>query len=85
MHYSEVEQCQTMTSVVPMWIEEVQTSCVGDGQAQELIPVMLLTPQKKPESTYENGILKYEGRLYVGDQGERKKEANPGSTLLSTG
>lgn len=61
---------QAITAVVPTWISEVSESYEGDQKVQQIIAEILLHPDSQPNYSYKQGVLKYKGRIYIGDKGE---------------
>lgn len=59
-----------ITSMQPLWMQEVIQSYEGDELAQEAILECTLRPLDVSYFHYLDGILKYKGRIYVGDSGD---------------
>lgn len=61
------EDCQAITVVIPEWIQDIQNSYEGDIQAHKMLS--MIGTDSDPNRTYslESGILRYKGRIYVGD------------------
>lgn len=62
-----------ITAVQPLWMQEVIQSYEGDDCAQEAILECTLSPQNVSYFNYQNGILKYKGRIYVGNTGDLRE------------
>lgn len=69
-----VEQNQgelvAITHGVPKWVLELQSSVVDDPQAIEYIVQALSDVIGPKESYYQQGILMYRGKVFVGSSGE---------------
>lgn len=61
---AELEQ---ITILQPAWVQELNDSYVGDPLAQEGIAECTIEPQGVSFYQYCDGILKYKGKLYVGE------------------
>ena len=58
--------CLAITTAKPLWIKELQESYNSDSQCQSIISQLLLDQAAQPQYEWNNGLLKYGGRLYVG-------------------
>ncbi|XP_020082482.1 uncharacterized protein LOC109706087, partial [Ananas comosus] len=58
-----------ITTVIPSWVAELAASYRGDEKCQQLISKLLLQPDPQSKYTYSQEMLRYKGRIYVGDQG----------------
>lgn len=68
---SELSQ---ITILQPAWVLELIESYVGDEMAQQGIAECTLEPQGVSFYYYSDGILRYKGKLYVGqNSGLREK------------
>jgi hypothetical protein len=56
--------------VTPVWIAEVQDNYSEDDQCEELLAKLSIEPQAETNYTLNNGILRYEGKIVVGDSSE---------------
>ena len=66
-------ECTVITTIVPEWIKEVISSYQGDDWAQNSIKEVLLKLDQIPNLSYQNGALKFKGRVVVGSRGEIRK------------
>ena len=64
---TSLNSCQAISSVKPGWIAELQKSCETNSYYEDLITQLLLDPNSHTEYTLIDGILKYRGKIYVGD------------------
>ncbi|XP_071918893.1 uncharacterized protein [Coffea arabica] len=58
--------CLVITSVTPLWIQELQRSYDVDPQCQSIISQRVLDPTSQSQYEWDQGLLKYSGKLYVG-------------------
>ncbi|XP_071929042.1 uncharacterized protein [Coffea arabica] len=58
-----------MTCVIPEWAKEVMESYQGDEEVQEMIKGLVLTPGSLQDYSYQDGIVRYKGRVVVGKEG----------------
>ncbi len=65
---------QTLTTVIPTWVKEVSKSYEGDSKAQQIIAEVLLQPGSQVNYSYQQGVLRYKGRIYIGNKGTLRKE-----------
>ncbi|XP_027083512.2 uncharacterized protein [Coffea arabica] len=66
--------CTELTCVLPEWMKEVIGSYQGDEEVQNMIRQIVRTPGNPPEHSYQDGILRYKGRIVVGSAGEIRKK-----------
>lgn len=52
---------------VPVWLEEVQRGYAQDDHATQLIAKLTLQPDACPPFSFNAGILRYQGRIWVGE------------------
>lgn len=64
------EQCLPITAVVPEWVQDIKRSYEEDIFAHKILS--LIETDGDPERHYklESGLLKYKGRIYVGETTE---------------
>lgn len=65
----EEEQCSALTTLTPAWIDQLQESYVGDEEAQAAIFELLNFLYNVSQYHYQDGILRFKGRLFVGTYG----------------
>ncbi|KAL0374355.1 UNVERIFIED_CONTAM: Transposon Ty3-G Gag-Pol polyprotein [Sesamum radiatum] len=67
----EPDQCQTygISTQLPLWMQELQTSYEGDTLFQSVLQAKILDPQSHPEYQYESGVLRKGNKLCVGSHG----------------
>nr|XP_027063053.1 uncharacterized protein K02A2.6-like [Coffea arabica] len=79
MHYPEEAarrkgDCRNDMCVIPEWVKEVEESYQGDAEVQEMIRSLILTPGSLQDYSCQNGILKYKGRVVVGNGGQIRRK-----------
>jgi hypothetical protein len=67
-------ECQAVSAVVPQWLTHVQTSYDKDPEALSLIAKLSLDPTAAPHFILKEGILRYKGRIWLGDDPELKNK-----------
>ena len=50
----------------PVWIQGILNSYDTETQAQQLLHKLTANPEEEPEYSLENGLLKHQGRIWVG-------------------
>ncbi|XP_071902770.1 uncharacterized protein [Coffea arabica] len=58
--------CLALSVVKPLWIQELQGSYDSDPQCQNTISQLILDPAAYLQYEWDSGLLKYNGKLYVG-------------------
>ena len=58
--------CLAITTTKPLWIKELYESYNSDSQCQNVNSQLLLDPASQPQYEWNNGLLKYSGKLYMG-------------------
>jgi hypothetical protein len=56
-----------ISSVTPKWISEVEDSYSVDPLCQQLLEQLLLDANSKPDHSITAGIIRYKGKIYVGN------------------
>lgn len=56
----------TITSVIPLWTEEVEKSYEQDEHCKQLLEQLSLAQEPDSLYTLHSGVLRYKGRIYVG-------------------
>ncbi|KAL0355176.1 UNVERIFIED_CONTAM: putative mitochondrial protein [Sesamum radiatum] len=61
-------ECQTygISTQLPLWMQELQTSYEGDTLFQSILQAKILDQQSHPEYKYESGVLRRGNKLCVG-------------------
>lgn len=67
-------QCQVVSARHPSWLQGVIYSYNNDPEAQAIISGIVTQNSQYVHITYDKGILKSEGRIYVGAQGASREQ-----------
>lgn len=59
-------QICALSVVVPLWLNEVQEGYKTDPATEQLLTQVLLSPDRYPHYTLQQGVLRYKGRIWVG-------------------
>ncbi|KAL2252670.1 UNVERIFIED_CONTAM: Retrovirus-related Pol polyprotein from transposon [Sesamum indicum] len=62
-------QAHAISTEISLWIQEVQTSYVGNTLFQTIIQSKVIDITSFPDYSYESGVLKKGGRICVGSHG----------------
>ena len=65
--FVEEDSCQAVSIAVPIWLQEVTTSYHSDKNCSKLLQELALDPQSNPGFSLQSGILRYKGRIYIGE------------------
>ena len=63
-----------LSCVVPVWIERVTTSYSEDTKCQDFIAKLSLDKAVVPSMALQNGIVRYKGRILIGQSGNLKSQ-----------
>lgn len=61
------EQCNDVSLVTPVWMEEVGQSCENDSHCQELLSQLAINANVEGQYSLHSGVIRYQGRIYVGN------------------
>lgn len=64
--FAEEGSCLAITTIHPAWIEEIVTTYDGDEVVQDIIAELVTCPYNVSHFSYNEGLLRYHGKLYVG-------------------
>ncbi|WVZ95213.1 hypothetical protein U9M48_041007, partial [Paspalum notatum var. saurae] len=64
---SHTASCAAITTVSPHWLDEVLQGYTADTHAQDLIAKLLLDPTAVPSFSLSAGLLRYKGRIWIGN------------------
>ncbi|CAO2151592.1 unnamed protein product [Urochloa humidicola] len=59
--------CSALSSSIPKWIEEVVEGYQHDDKALSMIAKLVIDPQAIPQYTLHDGILRFNNRIWIGD------------------
>lgn len=63
----ELASCSALSCVQPTWMQEVVDSYTQDSVAQQAIQQLIIAPDSVPLHSYQQGILRYKGKVYIGN------------------
>jgi len=64
----------TITILVPEWFQEIIASYEGDEKVKALLERAAINRDEGEEYSLVGGLLRYQGRLVVGNNGELKRK-----------
>jgi hypothetical protein len=67
-------QVLAISSVIPVWMEQVITSYEQDHWCLEMIQKLSINQHAIPNYSLNNGLLRYKGKLVIGANGDLKKK-----------
>lgn len=59
--------CAAISSITPQWLSEVLAGYEKDEHAQSLVAKLSIDPKVVPHFTLNGGLLRYNGRIWIGD------------------
>jgi len=62
-----------ITTLVLEWCQEIITSYEGDEKVKALLEKVVVSREERDEYSLVGGMLRYQGRLVVGNNGELKR------------
>ena len=70
----ESSQLFVVSTIQPLWLDLVLSSYTADAFVQGLLTKLALDPKADAHYTLDNGLLRYDGRIWVGvdDQLQQK-------------
>ena len=63
---AQTEECFSLSSSIPVWLEQVASSYAADSYAQSIITKLALDATAVPHFSWKNGLLGYQNRIWVG-------------------
>jgi hypothetical protein len=63
----KVHSLQEISMVTPAWIEEIEHSYSQDDTCKSILAELAVAPGSKPHHSLHLGIIRYKGRVYVGN------------------
>lgn len=60
------DQLLALSTVKPQWLSNIQSTYDQDPLAQELLAKLAISPNVVPHFSLDQGILKYDGRIWLG-------------------
>ena len=75
MHYLELHsELLAITRVIPAWIEQVAETYTQDPKCMDLITKLSVDTNAAPHYSFKNGILRFKGRVYIGNTDSLKQQ-----------
>lgn len=65
-HPGVVSSCLALSSCIPKWVTDVVNSYAQDTVATNLIAKLVIDPSAVPHYTWQDGLLRYKNRIWVG-------------------
>jgi hypothetical protein len=65
-------QCTALSLAIPAWTAEVFDSYKTDTTCQKLLTELAIDKTSNPKYTLNSGILRYKGRMYIGENTQLK-------------
>ena len=65
-------ELSAVSSCVPEWLKEVERSYANDAKVKDIIEGVVINPTEFEHYTFQNGIFRYKGKLFLGDDKEFK-------------
>lgn len=62
-----VSEVLALSECIPSWLQRLQEGYVDDPKTKKILTQLSLNPQPDSDYTLESGILRYKGRVWVGD------------------
>ena len=63
----------TIITVIPKWCQEVIDNYEGDEKVKEILERLAVGPKEADEYTLVEGMLRYNGRIIIGDSKDLKR------------
>lgn len=61
------DECCVISQIQPKWMEDINNSYDGDQEVTQVMTQVLVDPVAVTNMTLQNGLLKYKGKLLVGN------------------
>lgn len=71
---NEQNELNAISVVTPAWLQEVTQSYNGDAKAKELLRNLSTTRDSLTDYTYDHGIIRFKGRIFVGDATDLRRK-----------
>jgi hypothetical protein len=59
-------ELMAVTTVKPLWLEQVEASYANDTHAQTLLQKLSLDPLAEPHYSFRDGLLRYDNKIWIG-------------------
>jgi hypothetical protein len=64
--------CHTLSVAIPSWTKEITNSYLGDPECTQLLQELVVDPNSHANYTVHSGVLRYKGRIYIGNSSDLK-------------
>ncbi|KAJ4756090.1 polyprotein [Rhynchospora pubera] len=71
---NHVSELRAVTELKPQWVEEIKESYQGDSGAHELLERLDQDQGDQDKYSVHQGVIRYKGRIYVGNMKEWRKK-----------
>lgn len=71
---SNPEKLMAISTVIPVWIEQVTVSYEHDNKCKDLITKLSIDSQTVTDFSFHNGVLRYKGKVVVRNSGNLKQQ-----------
>jgi hypothetical protein len=61
-----IESMRAISTAVPLWVNDVQASYIGDSKCKELEEQLHIQANSVAHLSMTNGLIRYKGKLYIG-------------------
>jgi hypothetical protein len=61
------QEVQAISECIPTWVQKLKEGYEEDDQAKQLIAELAIAPDSHPDYTLHNGVLRFRGRIWVGN------------------
>ncbi len=69
----EPSHSPALTAVTPAWVTELEESYKGDPTYDAILKGLVLQPEEYKHYTYKQGILRYKGKVCIGNSGDLRR------------
>lgn len=63
----EVSTMMVVSEYAPLWVQEITKGYEEDSYSSQLLTELVLDPAARPHFSLHNGLIRYKGRVWVGD------------------
>jgi hypothetical protein len=73
----------TSSAAVPVWATEIIGSYTSDDKCKQIIAALAVDPQSHPHYTFNKGLLRYKGKLFIGSNTQLRQSLLTSFMLLN--
>ena len=66
-HPNPPSQLQALSISTPIWLADVSAGYAFDSESSKLLQELSINTQSHPPFTLQNGVIRYSGRIWVGN------------------